>query len=298
MKNGPPAHRVTLYLMGHKGLNVLQSLVDGFGAGFVERVVSETNLEELSDQSTTIRQLCATCGIRCDTRDSARGISHDCALAAGWRWLIPSHTNLIVLHDSLLPRYRGFAPLVSALINGDSEIGVTAFKATAEPDRGPIILQRAVRITHPISIAAAIAAVTPLYGEIAAAIAPRLIRGEFIEATPQDESRATYSLWRDADDYQIDWNQDSERIVRFILAVGLPYAGALTRVGGQWCRVIDADVRQDVSIENRQPGKVIFLENGLPIVVCRTGLVLVKKAVWKDSGSSVLPLKHLKVRFG
>src|SRR5687767_10967956 len=113
MTDGQPAHRVTLYLMGHKGLNVLQTLVDGFGAGFVERVVGEAKTEDLSDPSASIRDLCEACGIRFDARQSARGIRHDYAIAAGWRWLIPSHTNLIVLHDSLLPRYRGHLPLVS-----------------------------------------------------------------------------------------------------------------------------------------------------------------------------------------
>ena len=47
-------------------------------------------------------------------------------IAAGWRWLLPSTEKLIVLHDSLLPRYRGFNPLVSQLIDKEERLGVTA----------------------------------------------------------------------------------------------------------------------------------------------------------------------------
>ena len=61
--------------------------------------------------------------------------------AIGWKWIIDNTSQLIVLHDSLLPKYRGFSPLVNSLINGDTLTGVTALFASSEYDKGEIIEQ-------------------------------------------------------------------------------------------------------------------------------------------------------------
>ena len=87
----------------------------------------------------------------------------DYQLAIGWRWLISGTENLIVLHDSLLPKYRGFAPLVNSLINGEQEIGVTAIWAGPEFDAGEIIFQEKAGICYPIKIQEAIEIVSGLY---------------------------------------------------------------------------------------------------------------------------------------
>jgi methionyl-tRNA formyltransferase len=62
--------------------------------------------------------------------------------------LIALDVPLVVFHDSILPQYRGFNPLVSALINGDSRVGVTAM-GTDEFDKGDIIGQRTIAINIP-----------------------------------------------------------------------------------------------------------------------------------------------------
>ncbi len=69
------------------------------------------------------------------------------------------------------------------------------------------------------------------------------------------EAAATYSLWRDEADYRIDWHRDSTYLRRFVDALGVPYRGASTLLGGQLCRVLAAEAAPDVVIENRAPGK-------------------------------------------
>ena len=85
--------------------------------------------------------------------------------------------------------------------------------------------------------------------------------------------KATYSLWRDESDYHIEWNQDAFTIKRFVDAIGYPYEGALLNVEGIEARVYGVELKNDVHIENRRAGKVIFMENGFPVVACNNGLL-------------------------
>ena len=187
-------------------------------------------------------------------RKAAGEIKNRYALAISWRWIIDAgESELIVLHDSLLPRYRGFNPLVSMLINGEDRVGVTTMFATEEYDRGRVIGQSSTAITYPMKIQRAIDLVAANYADLVLGIARTLAAGGELESTPQDESRATYSLWRDEDDYHIDWTWDADRIKRFADAVGHPYKGAVARLDGRTVRVRDCDVVEDIRIENRSP---------------------------------------------
>ena len=91
----------------------------------------------------------------------------DLSIAAGWRNLLPtSPGKLIIFHDSLLPKYRGFNPLVTALINGDDVLGVSALWAAENYDEGEIIFQEKVTIAYPIKIKQAIDTIEPLYANL------------------------------------------------------------------------------------------------------------------------------------
>jgi len=104
-------------------------------------------------------------------------------------------------------------------------------------------------------------------------------------------------LWRDDQDYQIDWTRPADEIRRFIDAVGSPYLGAATRLKDVRARILEADVVEDARIENRTPGKVFAIEDSKPIVVCGTGLLRVIDLVDDKSRVSLLPLSSLRVRF-
>jgi methionyl-tRNA formyltransferase len=219
----------------------------------------------------------------------------DVTIAAGWRRLLDVD-NLVVLHDSLLPRYRGFAPLITALVNGEREIGVTAFLARPEPDTGPIVGQRTLSVSYPARMADVLFRLEPLYGELAHDVCAALLAGEPLRAAEQDHTRATYSVWRDEDDYRIDWTRDDRQILRLIDAVSDPFPGAITTLNGREIRVLAATVIPDVTIEDRRPGKVFRLDEGRPIVVCGSGLLRLDSLRYEDS---VIPvrLQRLKQRF-
>jgi methionyl-tRNA formyltransferase len=202
-------------------------------------------------------------------------------LAIGWQRLIQYNESqdLIVFHDSILPRLRGFNPLVTGLINGDKTIGVTALYASEEYDKGYIIDSEKAEISYPIKIINAINIVAECYSRLANKIIGKIISNRQLTKTRQNENNATYSLWRDEEDYLINWNDEAEKISRFIDAVGYPYKGAMTRIGGKIIIIMDASTTNDVIVENRIPGKVIFKKGDNPVIVCGVGLLVIEKAI-------------------
>jgi len=289
---------LTLFLMTQKGLAVLDALTTHFPA-LVECVVGSRDASMDKDYYEEIKGLCARRNVPFRDRRDAAEIRTRYAMAISWRWIIKAGTaELIVLHDSLLPRYRGFNPLVSTLINGDDRIGVTALFATEEYDRGLVIGQASTPVTYPLRIQRAIDLVAANYSDLVQQIAQTIAAGGELEARPQDESQATYSLWRDEEDYFIDWTSSAERIKRLVDAVGHPYKGAAARLDGRVVRVRDCEMVEDVRIENRAPGKVIFVNNSHPVVVCGTGLLRIVGLVDDGTNVSLLPLPRFRCRFG
>jgi methionyl-tRNA formyltransferase len=290
--------KISLFAMTAKGLAVLRQLLSEFGPDALAYVVTAHDAATAFDGADEIQRVCSDAGIPVYLRPEAPRTSVCAALAVSWRWLIPSTVaqKLVVFHDSLLPKYRGFAPLVSALVNGEERIGVTALLASDEYDRGEIIAQEAVSISYPITIDRAITAILPCYEKLAVQAGRMMLSGKY-KSSMQDEAAATYSLWRDEDDYFIDWGWDAAKIRRFVDAVGYPYRGALTLLGGDKFRLLECEEVPDVPIENRDPGKVIFVRDGEPIVVCGRGLLKIKRLTHDGTEKSALPLKKFRSRF-
>jgi methionyl-tRNA formyltransferase len=102
------------------------------------------------------------------------------------------------------------------------------------------------------------------------------LKSGYLKTTSQDETLATYSIWRDEYDYIIDWSKSAEYIKRFIDAVGYPYKGAFTTWDNTKYYIKDSFVVEDVVVENRVSGKVLFKNDKSLIIVCGSGLLGVK----------------------
>jgi len=270
--------KIGFYILGKKGYACITEFVNKFGPNSVAFVVGARDDAIDNDWYSEISLFCEKNGIQFLDRNQAGdnfAVGSDYDFAIGWRWLIKDASKLIVFHDSLLPKYRGFAPLVNMLIDGVNEIGVTALLASDEYDKGDIVFQEKKSINYPIKISEAIDEIIPLYKRLVVKTAHDILTTGAINCTPQCDEVASYSLWRDERDYFIQWDQDSRSIKRFIDAVGPPYRGAASLLNGKLIRIFDAIPVPDVIVENRARclGKVIFFHDGKPVVVCGSGLI-------------------------
>ena len=290
--------KVTLYLMNRKGLCVLNNLVENGYADMIDKVVIAHDKNVLNDYYDDMYQAAKNACIPVFDKKDNDPIESEYCLTIAWRWMlnVPDGCQLLVTHDSLLPKYRGFAPLVNMLINHEPKIGVSAIFASDEYDQGPIIAQRSCQVTYPIKIQDAIELEHPLFGEIVCDIFRNIRENGTIKSTVQDETQATYSMWRDEEDYHIDWNQSAEYIQQFIYSVGYPYKGAYSEMDGQVLRILDCEIYKDVVIENRTPGKLLFMVDSCPVIACGEGMLKLTKIV-NEEGKSLIPLKKFRVRF-
>jgi methionyl-tRNA formyltransferase len=226
-----------------------------------------------------------------------RGI--EAMLCIGWHYLVPDSVvkhlegRVFVAHDSLLPKLRGFAPLPTALLTGEKRTGVTFLRVGEGVDDGDILWQQDVAIEAGDTIGDLIRRITPLYRDGT----EQLLRGELRESRRQDPAEATYSIWRDELDYEIDWEDSAEMIELAVRALGEPYLGARTRWRDKTMVIHQAELVDDVCFAIRQPGKVWQLDaEGRPTVVCGEGLLRVLQAT--VDGKTILPMRSLRVRLG
>ncbi|MFB0826584.1 methionyl-tRNA formyltransferase [Chromobacterium violaceum] len=293
-------NKVAFLVVGLKGYEVLRHAIKKYSP-LIDFVVLGRDSGVDNDYSHEINNLCLENELPCYDRENSDQIIsnfHDYILAVGWRWILPVRNNIVIFHDSLLPKYRGFAPLVSCLINGETEIGATALIAAEKYDRGEVISQASEKISYPIKILDAIKLMSKIYIQLVDDFLRKLQIEEKISTMPQNEALATYSLWRDAEDYWIDWYQSAEAIVRFIDAVGVPYAGARCLVNSEEVILNSAVAMQEQNIIDRQSsiGKVISIDDACPIVVCGKGLLKIKE-ISSLSGEPILPLSKFRTRF-
>jgi methionyl-tRNA formyltransferase len=288
-----------LFLMTERGFYVLRKFIE-IDKGIVECVVYASDHTLTNDYSDEIVSLCRQNQITVFHKDSVgpHTIQSPINIAVAWRWLLDSKgKTIIILHDSILPRYRGFSPVVNSLINGEKEIGVTALIANQSFDSGPIIIQRAKTISYPIKIQQAFEVIQALMCEIVEELVAKVYQQKEVSLSHQLEEEASYSLWRDWNDFFIDWKESAHKIKRQIDALGSPYNGAQTLLNDQLIKIMDAEVVENIKIEAGSPGKVIWADNKSFTVVCGTNLLLVTQAFYSDSFVSVAPLKTTRIRF-
>ncbi|RAT98711.1 methionyl-tRNA formyltransferase [Brevibacillus sp. Leaf182] len=290
----------TFYAMNKKGFFVIKNIIEKYNPEIIEAVISSIDKNVKKDYYDDIKKLCKSYKVPFfDRNDKGFVVQSKFIFAIGWRWLIQNEeSKVIIFHDSLLPKYRGFAPLVSCLINGEKKIGVTALYASEHYDAGQIIKQKEVEISFPITISEAITKVQSIYLELVVDIIDQLLTGIIPKGYDQDSTKASYSLWRDELDYHIDWRQDSEAIRRFVDAVGFPFKGAYSFINNKRIRITRVELVEDVIVENRNNmvGKVIFQHNDNPIVVCGKGLIKIIEAFEDEVNTNALPFQNFRTR--
>jgi len=293
--------KIGFYVLGKKGYFALDDFRKQFGVDSIAFVMSAHDKGVENDWYSDVAEFCSVHNVVFHARGEANESFlpfADFQFAIGWRWMIKDASNLIVFHDSLLPKFRGFAPLVNMLVEGVNEIGVTALLASDEYDKGDLIYQAKKSISYPKKISNAIDEIIPLYAELVIKTANDIFSIGRLNSFPQKEDLASYSLWRDERDYLIDWSSDVESIRRFVDAVGMPYHGAAAFLNGELIRIFDVEPMDDVAVENRSScvGKVIFIYKNSPVVVCGIGLLKIND-LRSEEGNSLVGRIRFRSRF-
>jgi UDP-4-amino-4-deoxy-L-arabinose formyltransferase/UDP-glucuronic acid dehydrogenase (UDP-4-keto-hexauronic acid decarboxylating) len=169
------------------------------------------------------------------------------------------------LHGSLLPAYRGRAPVNWVLVNGESRTGVTLHHMTAEADAGDIVAQETIVIEPEDTAATLYARIVDAGVALLLAAYPRVLDGT-APRIPQDHSRATVVGRRRPEDGRIAWDWPAARIINMIRAVTHPYPGAF--VGDATARLYLWGGRVlETAGQASPPGQVLGVHPGLGLAV-------------------------------
>ena len=163
---------------------------------------------------------------------------------------IPPHGS-VNIHASLLPRWRGAAPIQAVIRAGDTETGITIMKMDAGLDTGPILSQRAIPIAPDETGATLHDKLALLGGDLLIETLPGYLSGE-IQPQPQDGAQATLAPRIDKAEGQIDWTQPAAQIERTVRAF-TPWPGTTTFWNELGLKILSGRVVSGSST----PGKVV-----------------------------------------
>ncbi len=180
-------------------------------------------------------------------------LSPDCVVIIAYGQIIPAGLlsiptyGWINLHASLLPKYRGAAPINWAIVNGETRTGVTTMRIDAGMDTGDMLLQREIEI-GPAETAPELALrLSELGAPLMAETLRRLAAGTIVPR-PQNHAEASYAPMLKKEDGRIDWNRSAREIYNRMRGLA-PWPGAYTTFRGQTCHVLVEPVSKGVGAD-------------------------------------------------
>lgn len=179
----------------------------------------------------------------------------------------------INMHGSLLPRYRGRAPVNWVLVNGEWQTGVTLHHMTEEADAGDIIAQRAVEITFEDTALTLFNKVAQAGYTLFQETFP-LIKSGRAPRLAQDPGQASYYGGRTPEDGKIDWSRPALALYNLIRAVTIPYPGAFTWYRGQKLFVWRARPVDGIPGAGHAPGVLLGCQDDGCVVATGEGNLL------------------------
>ena len=163
------------------------------------------------------------------------------------------------MHGSLLPKYRGRAPVNWAILHGETETGATLHVMETKPDAGDIVGQSSVPIGPDETATEVFAKVSGAAVKVMHQALPELIAGK-VTKRPNDLEKGSYFGGRKPSDGQIHWNQSSVQVHNLVRAVAPPYPGAFTDWQGQQMIVART------SLQGPFPGQIDLGAPGIQVV--------------------------------
>lgn len=206
--------------------------------------------------------------------EQLRETNADLMIVAAYGLILPESVltlprlGCLNIHASLLPRWRGAAPIQRAILAGDHETGITIMQMDAGLDTGPMLLKESIAIAHNDTAQTLHDKLSQL-GAHAIIKALTLMQQNRLIPTTQDEALACYAAKISKNEALIDWNKTAAQIDRTIRAYN-PAPGAYTTFRGYAIKIWQASI---ITRGADQPGKIIAIEREGIIVACGTGLI-------------------------
>ena len=184
----------------------------------------------------------------------------------------PRH-GCINIHASLLPRWRGAAPVQRALLAGDTATGISIMQMDAGLDTGPVIATRTLSITPRETSGSLAGRLAEAGAEAIVETLSRLERQEMLPMTPQSSDGASYAAKIRGDEAQIDWSESATMIDRRVRAFD-PVPGASARLEGEMIKIRAAE---PVAGRFGPPGTIARADAAGIVVAAGDGAVLVRE---------------------
>jgi methionyl-tRNA formyltransferase len=201
----------------------------------------------------------------------------DIMIVAAYGLIIPDSIlsmpryGCINIHASLLPRWRGAAPIQRALLAGDTKTGVTIMGMVSQLDAGAMIAHAPLPITESDTAQILHDGLASLGAALIVQAVADLVHAGKLQATPQDESLVTYAHKLDKSEATIDWKQSAVELSRQVRAFN-PFPVAQTTLHGKVCRIWMARALAG----RAEPGYIVNLSEGIT-VGCGDGLLKVEE---------------------
>jgi methionyl-tRNA formyltransferase len=212
-------------------------------------------------------------------QDRLRALDPDVMVVAAYGLILPAavlavpRRGCINIHASLLPRWRGAAPIQRALLAGDAQTGISIMQMEAGLDTGPVLLRVPLPVT-PVDTAGTLAERLSELG--AQSIVTALASLDTLVPAPQDESQATYAAKISTSEAALDWSASAPELERRVRAFN-PAPGARARMDGEAVKVWESRVASG----SGPPGTVLPGSAARLVVACGAGaleLVTVQRA--------------------
>ncbi len=177
----------------------------------------------------------------------------------------------INVHASLLPRWRGAAPINAAILAGDEEIGVTIMKMDVGLDTGPMLAKRSIRHTPHLTTGSAIQALSQLGADLLIETLPEYVAGKLIPQ-PQPQEGSTYAPMLRKEDGLLDFTRPAIELERRVRAMN-PWPGAWFEWNGSVLKVGRSSISEE---KGSQTGSRMTVE-GRPAVMTSDGMLVLEE---------------------
>ena len=215
--------------------------------------------------------------------DEMRALNPDVMVVIAFGQILPKSLlelpkyGCVNIHASLLPKYRGAAPIQWAVINGDEETGITTMMMDVEMDTGDILEKTVVKLDPEETGGSLFDRLSLLGGDLILSTLSKLEKGE-ITPVPQDHEKATYVKKISKSMGDIDWTMDAVSIERLVRGLN-PWPSAFTRWNGKMLKIWEAKVIPDPDVKLPCGSVISASDEGLKIqtgagVLCVTSLQL------------------------